>query len=238
MTVFSGDFTQTLVVGEELLALGRETNNLWAIAFALLLQSVAAMNGLGTMEVGARLASEAQVAAIAAGDPWLEGLALMFLALTAQYTHDYENASRLYDECLRRFRPTGDKWAIAMALNNLASLRVVQGHDRQAKILSAEAIVSIQELSDHRGTAWCLEVFAAVAAAGGDARRAGLLWGASDRLLELVGSPLQPAIQSFRDSYFGSARELLGAGAFQAALSEGRGMSLAQAVQYALAETS
>jgi hypothetical protein len=49
-----------------------------------------------------------------------------------------------------------------------------------------------------------------------------------------VGSPLPTSFQWFRDSYYGVARKSLGDGAFQAAVSEGRAMTLAQAVNYAL----
>jgi hypothetical protein len=130
-------------------------------------------------EAAAKLASEAQAVAAEAGDPWLEGLALLFLALNTQYANDYEKASQLYDECLRRLRATGDKWLVALTLCNVGCLRVLQGRNREAKTLCAKAIVSNQELSDPRGTAWCLEVFAGAAAAEGDPGRAGRLWGAS-----------------------------------------------------------
>ncbi len=107
-----------------------------------------------------------------------------------------------------------------------------------AKHLGAEAIRLNQELSDHRGTAWCLESFAAAEAAQSEAARAARLWGASDGLLESVGSALPPSIKLFRDSYFDRAKESLGDSAFQTALSDGRAMSLTQAVEYALEDNS
>jgi hypothetical protein len=53
-----------------------------------------------------------------------------------------------------------------------------------------------------------------------------------------VGSTLTPTHQSFRAAYCRSASERLGEDAFHAALAHGRTMSLTQAVQYALSETS
>jgi hypothetical protein len=53
-------------------------------------------------------------------------------------------------------------------------------------------------------------------------------------LLESVGAGLAPPMKSFRDLYFDRARESLGDSAFQTALSDGRAMSLTQAVEYAL----
>jgi len=160
----------------------------------------------------------------------------MFLALDAEFRHDYEKANGLFDESLVQFRATGDKMAISLVLTNMVGLRVLQGQHLDAKALGAQAIVCHQELSDHRGAAWCLEMFACAAVAEGNAARAGRLWGASDGLLESVGSPLPASFQWFRKIYFDVARESLGDRAFQAAASEGRPMSLTQAVQYALTE--
>jgi hypothetical protein len=63
------------------------------------------------------------------------------------------------------------------------------------------------------------------------------LRGAADTLLEAVGSSLPAQFESFRASYLGQVSELLAADAFQAALSVGRAMTPAQALQYALAAT-
>ena len=238
MVFFSGNFDSTLVVLGELLTLGRETSDRWAIAWAFTLQAAIAINSLAGTEERERLASEARVAAAQAGDRWLEGLCLMFLALDAEYRHDYEKASRLFDESLARFRATGDTMGISLVLTNMAGLRVLQGQHLDATALAREAIGGHQELSDYRGAAWCLEMFACAAVGEGHAARAGRLWGASDRLLECVGSPLPASFQWFRDLYFNVGRESVGEAAFQAATSEGRAMSLSQAVQYALGETS
>jgi non-specific serine/threonine protein kinase len=233
MTFFLGDYAGTGVLLEESLALARHSEDLWAVSFSLLMQSVVAQAG-GNLEAAAKFAAEAHAAAIAGGHLFLQGGSLMFLALCSQAMDDFERAGRFYEQSLVRLRPTGDKWIIGMALFNVAGLRVQQGQYDEAKNLGAEAIRLNQELSDHRGTAWCLEAFAAAEAAQSEAARAARLWGASDGLLESVGSALPPSIKMFRDLYFVGAREALGDHAFQIALSEGRAMSLTQAVDYAL----
>jgi non-specific serine/threonine protein kinase len=233
MAFFLGHYADMRAYLEESLALGRQAEDTGLISFSFIMLSVLAQAG-GNMEACAELAAEAQAAAIAGGHLWLEGGSLMFLALCAQYTDAYERASQLYDEALKRLRPTGDKWEIGMALANVAGLRVKQGQYGVAKALGAEAIRLNQELSDHRGTAWCLESLAAAEAAQGKATRAARLWGASDGLLESVGSTLPPSIKLFRDSYFDRARESVGDSKFQTELAAGRAMSLTQAVEYAL----
>jgi predicted ATPase/predicted Ser/Thr protein kinase len=234
MAYFSGDYPDALTVLDELLALGRDTGDRYGISWALAFRSVHLIDA-GRFDEAERLASEARSIAAEGGERWVEALALMFQALTAQYSNHYDRANHLYDQLLERARATGDKLLISNVLGNLASLRVMQGNYRDAKAVGAEAIKYSEALSDHRGLAWSLEPIAAAAAAEGEARRAARLWGASDHLLEHVGSPLTPALQSFRTTYFSHARELLGEDAFQEALSEGRMMSLKQAVHYALA---
>jgi non-specific serine/threonine protein kinase len=233
MKFFLGDYAGMREHLEESLALGRQAEDMWAVSFSLLMQSVLAMAG-GNMEETAKFAAEAHAAALAGGHLSLEGESLMFLALCAQHFGDYERAGTLYEDALARLRPTGDKWVIGMALTNVAGLRVQQGQYAVAKVVGAEAIRLNQELSDHRGTAWSLESLAAAEAAQGKTARAARLWGASDGLLESVGSALPPSIKLFRDSYFDRAKESLGDSAFQTALSAGRAMSLTQAVEYAL----
>ena len=236
MVFFSGDYARTLVLTGELMTLGRGMNDRWALAWALTLRAAVAINRVDASEQREKLASEALAASAQAEDQWLEGLCLMFLALDAEFRHDYEKADLLFNESLVRFRATGDKMANGLVLGNISGLRLLQGRHRDAKAAGAEAIGYHQELSDHRGAAWCLEMFASAAAAENDATRAARLWGASDRLLESVGSPLPGSFQWFRDSYYGVARALLGEDAFQRAVLEGRAMTLEETVKYALSE--
>jgi len=70
-------------------------------------------------------------------------------------------------------------------------------------------------------------------------RGAARLWGAMFGLLDSMASPLQASIKMMiGDRYIDRAKEALGADAFEQALSEGRAMSLQQAIQYAVADGS
>ena len=68
----------------------------------------------------------------------------------------------------------------------------------------------------------------------GGPQRAARLWGASDQLLDSAAALLPPTHKWIRDRHFDGVKEALGDAAFQAALSEGRAMSLRQAIHYAL----
>jgi hypothetical protein len=60
------------------------------------------------------------------------------------------------------------------------------------------------------------------------------LWGASEQLLDSTAASLPPTHRWIRDRHFDGVRTVLGDAAFQAAFSEGRAMSMWQAIQYAL----
>jgi tetratricopeptide (TPR) repeat protein len=228
-----GDYASARVQSEESLSLARKAGDLWAVSWSLLMQAIVAIT-VGDFERGARLATESQSAALAIGDVRLQGEAVEVLAFSAQERGDHGSADRLYEEALALLRPTGDKWVLGITLIDLATFRVAQGLYAQARVLLAEVIVLNEELANMVGIAWGLEILAAAEVAQGQCVRAAQLWGASDALLDSVGSA--SFYKLIRDRYVDTAKESLGDTAFQAALAEGRAMSLKHVIQYALAE--
>jgi hypothetical protein len=88
-------------------------------------------------------------------------------------------------------------------------------------------------------TAYFMAMLAGARSAQGHGTRSVRLWGAMERLFESVGSRLDDMYRSsIGDRYVNPLKQSLGEEVFDAALSEGRAMSLTQAVQYALAETA
>jgi hypothetical protein len=160
------------------------------------------------------------------------------LGFVAVIDGHYDRGAQLFRDGLELFRRSGDIWGVSRMLTNVGQVAVLQGNCAGARALAAEGIALSQELGDRREVALYLEIFAAAEAGQGDVARATRLWGASDRLLESVGSPLQPENAMLRDRYFETAKASLGGVAFQAALTEGRAMALTQAIQCALTEMS
>jgi hypothetical protein len=93
-----------------------------------------------------------------------------------------------------------------------------------------------RDLNDRRGTAECLEGFAALASAMGLAGRAARLFGAAEGLREGIGAPGAPSELEANRRSVSRARKMLPEEAFAAAWAEGRAMSLEQAIAYALEE--
>jgi len=238
MTYFQGDYARTQILLEESLTLARESGDMGSTAFSLGMQGLVAMER-GDFETSAMLAAECETAAMASGDVWFQIWPLGIRAFGAIHDGDYKQASELFEQLLSLAHQTGDKWLLGILLFDLTGLRVLQKQHAEAKALVAEGILLYQELADRRGTAWCLEALAAVEAAQARFARAVRLWGAAEALLEGLGSPPLPGLLSgWIHDYLKVTRESLGERAFQAALSEGRAMSLKQAIQYALANES
>ena len=73
-----------------------------------------------------------------------------------------------------------------------------------------------------------------VDAAEGHAIRVARLHGAAERLLESVGATGQVTVTRVQESLLSAAIASIGDAAFRAAAAEGRAMSFAQAIQYAV----
>jgi len=237
MAVFQADYPTTLARADESIALGRKAGDLRTTAHSLFLQGVVAVQRAEREQI-ATLAAESQTAAVASEDLWIQAHPLELLGFVAVIDGHYDRGAQVFRDALELFRRSGDIWGVSRMLTNVGQVSVLQGNFAGARALAAEGIALSQELGDRREVALYLEIVAAAEAGQGDVARAARLWGASDRLLESVGSPLQPENAMLRDRYFDSAKESLGENPFQAALSEGRAMSLKEAIQYALEDNS
>ena len=234
VTFFQGDFVRTQALLEESAAIGRAEGDWSVVGFSLGINAMAALE-LGNVAECARLASESEAAARSSATPWVQGPSLACLAYQALHEGDFDRAGQLHEEVLDLLRKQGEKWAIGITLFDLALLRVVQQRNDEARALCAEGIVVCQEFGDRRGIAWCLGVLSGADAADGRALRAARLRGAMEGLLESVGAPIQTSYHTWiGDRSIGSMKERLGDQAFEAAVTEGRAMSLARAIQFGL----
>jgi non-specific serine/threonine protein kinase len=236
---FLGDAATSHRSLEQGLAFGREADDQAAIAWSLGLDALVVVLTGGDAAHAAKLAADCQAAAIASGELWRQGPALSCLAHLAMREGDYDRACRLTEEALTLFRRTGDKWAIEQHLSDLAFFRLVAGDYAQAEAQCAEGIALGQELADQLMTGYFMAMIAGARAAQGYGVGSVRLWGAMERLFESVGTRLDDVYENaIGDRYVNPLKQSLGGEAFDAALSEGRAMSLTQAVQYALAKTA
>jgi tetratricopeptide (TPR) repeat protein len=143
-----------------------------------------------------------------------------------------QRARSLLSTAAEAFRDQNDLAALAAALHSIADLELDDGQLAVAAQNYAESLsVARTGVVGHGrwSTTYCLAGLAAVAAAGGDARRAGLLWGVVERLEEERGSKLT---HFWRVRYDKLIASVAGNGTFDEAVSAGRELSLEQAVDY------
>jgi non-specific serine/threonine protein kinase len=239
MTYFRGDFTATERVTQECLTLAHEAGDMGSVAFSVFGQGLLAMEQRADFEKVAVLAEACEEAANASPDIWYQTLPLFLRAYGAMNRGDYRQAADLFERQAVANRRSGDTWIVCMNRGNFAMVRVLQGQYADARALSVEGLLLGRELGDRIATGWCLECIAAADAAETRFARAVRLWGAVEALHEAVGSqPMATTAAWVHDRYVKAARGSLDARTFDAAWAEGHAMTLHQAIEYAVAETS
>jgi non-specific serine/threonine protein kinase len=238
MTFFQGDLVRARVLLEESATLGRTAGDLSVVGFSLGMSALAGLES-GDSAACVEIATEGQAAARASASPWMQGPALACLAYEAMHEGDFDRAGRLHEEALELTRRHGEKWGMGISLSDLAVLRVVQQRHAEARALCAEGIVLYQDFGDRLGIAWCLGVLSGAEAAEGRTLRAARLRGAMEGLLEIVGAPVQASYHRWvGDRSLDAMKDGLGDSVFQAALAEGRSMSLSRAIQFGLEDAA
>jgi hypothetical protein len=210
--------------------LGDEVNSAWALVFLsghFLAFSGGLEDGLPLCEEGLALFRKLS------HKPGII-FAVNVLGELMRLVGDYDRAGRAYEESLTFAREEDDKLRQTVALSNLSYIAYREGDYERAEAFCLEGIALLLELENTRYIPQDLAILAGPLAAQGYAQKAARLLGASEALLEQMGFGLQAADQSEIAQYAVATREQLSEAAFDAAWSEGRAMSLDEAVAYAM----
>jgi non-specific serine/threonine protein kinase len=145
-------------------------------------------------------------------------------------------ARELYEQALEMARELGTPFQIGRALSEIGRAECDEGrHDLALKHL-VEGMTLLHGLGNRAGVIESLEGFAFVAAATVAPRRAARLWGAADALRKEIGNAMSVPESIAYERQSEPVRATLTAEGFDRAWSEGRAMSLDDAVRYALDE--
>jgi predicted ATPase/DNA-binding SARP family transcriptional activator len=170
------------------------------------------------------------------GDRKLTGGALTNLGTVLHNTGDTERAADLHAEALALAEQVGDRRLASVALTNLGLAALARKDYPAARSFHARGLEHAEAIGERRSIAECLEEMAGVDAAAGLARRAAVLFGASQALREAIGSPvLGPDLARFQQS-LAAVRTALGEEEFAAAERTGREMPEAEAIALARAD--
>ncbi|MFQ5796017.1 MAG: BTAD domain-containing putative transcriptional regulator [Candidatus Bipolaricaulia bacterium] len=233
------DYEQATALLEESLALFQELGDKEGIAGSLNRLGLVACSE-GDLGRAAALCEEALTLYRELGDKLGIADSILYLGHVAQYQDDLGRATALYEESLVLCRGLENKQGIALSLFHLGNVAVGQGDLGRAVALYEESLILRQEIGDKGGIALCLEGLAGVACANGQPEQAARLFGAAEALREAIGFPLMPPDRTLLDydRNVAAVRAELSEDAFEAAWTEGRAMTLEQAIAYALEEAA
>lgn len=171
------------------------------------------------------------------GDVWGEAMALVLLGRVALLRQELHAAFERFDESLALTQRAGDAVGGRIASYHLGWAHLLLGSPEDARKDFSLSVTLSTSLGHIEGIAYGLEGLAAVAALAGDVERAGRLAGAAHALRERSGTHNGPTF-TFHQRYLDRLASVAPAGRLAAAVSEGRELSIEQAVAEALAEPS
>jgi tetratricopeptide (TPR) repeat protein len=170
------------------------------------------------------------------GDPKLlvDGLANLATILHAR--GDAERAFQALEEALVLVRDRGDEWLLSHILTWRGRVACKEGMLALAEESLVESLTIARALADDLVIAAVLESFAELALAKQAPERAARHYGAAAHLREEVEVPIPIEERADYQKGVVAARAALGDDAFERAWSEGRAMTLDEAVRCARAE--
>ena len=162
---------------------------------------------------------------------------LATLGIAEMTLENFSAARRDLEESAAISRAIGDNWALALPLRNLGIVAFRQGDYLEAAKLLRETLLILRDLKEKWFISRSLETMAEILALQGDCGRAARLFGAGEALREAVGASVLPFYRADYDSGVEAIRKGVGEDALRANWSEGRTMTLDEAIKCALAES-
>jgi len=232
----SAENERLMSLAEEGVELSRGVGDRRAECYALGMVGFASLQ-LGDLDRATRALEDALLMFREQEDDWGAAHILTHLAVVPMRRGDPAGAARYAEEALDLTRRTGDRLAGNIALNLLAQAALASDEFARAGGFFREALGLAFEASDRPNGAHCLQGLAAVSEAQDQPDRAARLLGAAEALLESAGVPRYALVDHELHRRVADATEAsLGERAWTAALEEGRAISFAEAVAYALGE--
>lgn len=234
--LLQGKYEKAISGLEESLAIGREIGNKQAIAYSLVALAYARMIA-GDKNYGElhSLLEESLIIARELGDKCQLLDSLNNLGDLEGVQGQHEKAANLHKERLRLSIELDSEREIAASYGALGYDALRLGNFTEAKDHFSKSIIMSQRAGTKRVVSWCLRGVAWLSAAEGLAERAARLFGAAGAIDEAMGQVLvDPFERVEHERYVELARTQLGGEAWVGAYTEGRAMTLEQAVACAL----
>jgi predicted ATPase len=135
-----------------------------------------------------------------------------------------------YEKAVALFQREGHDHFRIVSLCNLGAVACESDDPDAARACYVEALGTARALGSLEFMSLALDGLAAIAVKRGAWERAGRIAGAAGVMLEASGAAMSPVDRAFRDRYLAEARAALGEEGFDAALADGRAMTVEEAV--------
>jgi predicted ATPase/DNA-binding CsgD family transcriptional regulator len=231
-----GDAAKALPVIREALALLEEMDHPGSLAQATTVVGLIAMRQGQLDQAHAAFAKSLALHESLHEATWIPYLQKN-LGLVAYLQGDSDTAAVWLHAALARFRAMANAFGTAVTLINLARLALRHGDVPDAARLYAEGLSLRWADGDKISTVSCLRGLAHVAALAGEDERSVRLFAASESLREAIGAS-NPHATTRVQTALARLRTTLGPSAYAAAWSAGRALTLADAVEEALAASA
>lgn len=153
-----------------------------------------------------------------------------------RFSGDDDYVRQAYEECLIVSQQTGETRRLSFMYQNLTFIALHKGEAERARDLGRQGLQVARAMSNRLELAKALATLAGAIGASGQPQQAARLFGASERALENMGAFHQLNDEREIDGMVAAVRVQLDEATFQALWSEGRELTLEQAVARVLDE--
>jgi predicted ATPase/DNA-binding CsgD family transcriptional regulator len=229
-----GDYEQALVFAKQSLALSRHLKDLRGMARALGLMGWV-MHWQGDRDAAGPLLEEGLALARTSDDERTIARTLLFLGDFHLRKGGHERATPFLQESLSLYQRMADEWSMAWAHCALGEAARLQGDYERAAAHLQLSLSLYQGLGSKPEIPHPMDALALIAADQEHFQRAACLWGAASAVRDSIHALLPPSYQADSAPTLEKVRTRLGEEAFAAAWTEGRALTLEQALSLAAA---
>ena len=141
-----------------------------------------------------------------------------------------------YEESMAIEEALGNKQGVALCLGNFAQMDYKQGNYAAASVNLKKALEIFWETESQKYIMECLQDFASFAIKEEKAERCARLWGAATTVRAALDIPLAAAEREKQEADAAAGKALIGENEWNLAWKQGEGMTMEEAITYALAE--
>lgn len=228
-----GDFERAAALGEEGLSIARELGDEAGVAAALQNLGVTALR-MNDLARAGELLEESLALQRRLGDTLGLSRSLQALGLVAVVEGSHRRADALLEEGLAVTRESNDTLGTVLLMGMGALSALGQKEYGRARTYCEEGMALAREPELRHGVVFILHAAAALAGAMGEDACSARLWGVAEGIGEAIGVALVSVEARHYGPYIAASRARLGDEVFDAAFSEGKGMSVEDAVEYAV----